>query len=141
MQKEMLCKVRGREDGPSFTAAGELQMKTANPTLFRGFGYVAIGFAVILGTLFLLNLRSRLLYHGPNYLPLGWMSIYSALLGVGLVYLKKWAVALFVMTMSGIGFFVIVRAVIETPFPWALLDIAIGIAFWVPFVPALRRMV
>ena len=113
-------------------------MKPANPNLFRGFGYVATGFAVILGILFLLNLRSRLLYHGPNYSPLGWMGIYSAILGVGLIYLKKWAVALFVITMSAIGIFVVVRAVIETPFPWTLLNIAIGIAFCVPFLPALR---
>lgn len=66
------------------------------------------------------------------------MSIYSAVLGVGLVYAKKWAVALFVVTMAGIGIFVVVRAVIETPFPWTLLNIAIGIAFCLPFVPAVR---
>lgn len=113
-------------------------MKPANPSLFRGFGYVAIGFAAVLGVLSLLNLRSRIFYNGPNYSPLGWMSIYWAALGVGLMYLKKWAVALFVVSMSGIGIFVVVRAIIETPFPWMLINIALGLMFCIPFVPALR---
>jgi hypothetical protein len=113
-------------------------VKRANPTLVRGFGYVAIGFAVILGVLFLLNLRSRFVYSGPNYSPLGWMSICWAGLGVGLVYLKKLAVALFAASMSGLGIFVVVRSIIETPFPWTLINIALGLAFCIPVVPALR---
>jgi hypothetical protein len=113
-------------------------MKPGSPTIFRSLGYVAIGFGVLLGVLFLLNLRSRLLYHGPNYSPLAWMGIYCVVLGVGLVYLKKWAVALFVSSMSCMGIFVVVRSIIETPFPWTLLNIAIGLAFFTPSVPALR---
>lgn len=113
-------------------------MKPANPSLFRGFGYVAIGFAMVLEVLFLLNLRSRIVYNGPNYSALAWMGIYWAALGVGLLYLKKWAVALFVVSMSAIGIFVVVRAIIETPFPWTLVNIALGLAFCIPFVPAVR---
>jgi hypothetical protein len=113
-------------------------MKQPNPSLFRGFGYVAIGFAAVLALLFLLNLRSRIFFHGPNYSALGWISVYSAAIGVGLVYLKKWAVALFAVSMLGIGILVVVRSLIETPFPWTLLNIAIGVAFCVPSIPALR---
>lgn len=113
-------------------------MKRGNPRVFRGFAYLAIGFAVILGALFLLNLRSRIAYGGPNYSALGWMALYWLAVGLGLAYLKKWAVALFAVSMSGIGCFVIVRSVIETPFPWILVNIALGLLFCLPLVPAIR---
>jgi hypothetical protein len=66
------------------------------------------------------------------------MGIFWAVIGVGLVYLKKWAVALFVVSMLSIGVFVVVRAIIETPFPWTLVNIAFGLVFCIPFVPAVR---
>jgi|CZKJ01.1.fsa_nt_gi hypothetical protein len=113
-------------------------MKQSNPNVFREFGYLAIGFAAILVLLFLLNLRSRINYGGPNYSLLGLMSIYWAALGVGLMQLKKWAVALFVASMAAIGVFVVIRSIIETPFPWTLANIALGLVFCVPLVPALR---
>jgi hypothetical protein len=56
----------------------------------------------------------------------------------GLGVPKKWAVAMFILSMSGIGSFVIVRAIVETPFPWILLNIALGLLFCVPFIPAIR---
>jgi hypothetical protein len=113
-------------------------MKQSNPNLFRGIGYLVIGFAVVLALLFLANLRSRIFFRGPNYSALGWMSIYWGVIGMGLVYLKKWGVALFVVSMSAIGVFVVVRSIIETPFPWTLLNVAIGLAFCIPSIPALR---
>ena len=42
--------------------------------------------------LFVMNLRSRIYYHGPNYGFLFWIFLYSAITGVGLIRLKKWAV-------------------------------------------------
>jgi hypothetical protein len=110
----------------------------SDPCHFRGFGYLAIGFAVLWGVLVLSNLRSWLTYNGPNYSPLGLISVYWGALGVGLVYMKKWAVALFVLSLSSIGIFVVLRAIFETPFPSALLYIAFGLALCMPFVPALR---
>jgi len=113
-------------------------MKPSNPTFFRALGYISVALAVGLLILFLANLRSRLLYHGPNYSPLLWMSIYCAAVGIGLVYLRKWAVALFAVSSVTIGLFLIVRSIIETPFPWTLVNIGMGILFCLPTVPAIR---
>ncbi len=113
-------------------------MTSAHPTLFRGLGYILLAFAAVLFLLFLANVRSRLLYHGPNYSPLLWLSMYSGAVGVGLVYLRKWAVALFVISTVTIGVFMIVRSMIETPFPWTLVNIAMGILFCLPSIPAVR---
>jgi hypothetical protein len=58
--------------------------------------------------------------------------------GIGLVYLRKWAVALFAVSTVTIGLFLIVRSIIETPFPWTLVNIGMGILFCLPTVPAIR---
>jgi hypothetical protein len=113
-------------------------LKIGTPNLFRQLGYVAIGLGIALALLFVLNVRSRVLYGGPNYSPLVWMGTYSVAIGIGLAHLRRWAVALFVLTTLSIGLFVIVRAVIETPLPWTLLNIALGIVFCLPVVPAIH---
>ncbi len=110
----------------------------SSPTLFRGLGFLSIAFAAVLFLLFLANLRSRLLFHGPNYSQLLWMSIYCGCIGIGMTYLKKWAVALFTVSLVAVGLFVTVRATIETPFPWTLVNLALGICFCLPAVAAIR---
>jgi hypothetical protein len=114
-------------------------MKPSNPTLFRGLGYMSLTLAAGLFFLFLANLRSRLLYHGPNYSPLLWMSTFCAAVGTGLVFLRKWAVAVFVISTVAIGVFLIVGSMFETPFPWTLVNIAMGICLCLPVVPAARH--
>lgn len=116
----------------------KFSMKPSNPTLFRALGYLSIALAIVLLILFLANLRSRLLYNGPDYSPLLWMSIYCGAVGIGLVYLKKWAVALFAVSTLAIGIFIIVRSTIETAFPWTLINIAMGVLFCLPTMPAIR---
>ncbi len=113
-------------------------MRRSSSTLFRALGYISVAFAAVLFLLFLANLRSRLLFHGPNYSTLLWISIYCGGIGIGLAYLKKWAVALFTVSMAAIGLFVAIRATIETPFPWTLVNIALGILFCLPAVAAIR---
>jgi hypothetical protein len=64
--------------------------------------------------------------------------MYCEVVGLGLVYLRRWAVALFAISSVAIGFFLIVRSMIETPFPWTLVNIAMGVLFCLPAVPAIR---
>jgi hypothetical protein len=38
--------------------------------------------------------RSRMLYHGPDWSFLGWISAYFTVMGIGLLKLRKWALLL-----------------------------------------------
>jgi hypothetical protein len=113
-------------------------MRPPDPTLFRAFGYLSIAFATVLFFLFVLNLRARLLFHGPDYSALLWMSMYWGSIGVGLAYLRKWAVGLFVISTVTIGLFLIAGSILKVQFPWALANIATGVLFCFPCVPAAR---
>ena len=113
-------------------------MTPHSPTVFRAFGYLTLAFAAILFLLFLANLRSRLLYHGPNYSLLLAMSIYCGLVSIGLIRQRKWGVTLFVLSMMAVGLFMIVRGAIETPFPWTLVNIGLGILCCLPSIPAVH---
>ena len=95
-------------------SARSSRMRPPDPTLFRAFGYISLSFDTILLFLFLLKLRSRLLFHGPDYSSLFWMSMYWGSIGIGLVHLRKWAVELFISTLT-IGPFLIVGSILKVP--------------------------
>ena len=58
------------------------------------FGIVGLLFAVLFGGLYLMNFRSRMLYHGPDWSFLGWIAAYFTVTGIGLLALRKWALLL-----------------------------------------------
>lgn len=63
-------------------------------------GQVTLFVSGVFLLLFIWNLRSRIYYHGPDYGVLLWVFLYSAITGLGLIQLKKWAViSLFVPGM------------------------------------------
>lgn len=62
--------------------------------IFERLGYATLFVAGLLLLLFLRNLRSRLYYHGPDYGFRFWLFAWSAIAGIGLVGLRKWAVIL-----------------------------------------------
>jgi hypothetical protein len=64
-------------------------MLRSDSSIFRVFGYSRIFSAVPLRVLFLAKLRSRVYYHGPSYSFLGWMALYVAVVGFGLLHLKE----------------------------------------------------
>lgn len=53
--------------------------------------YLLLGIAAFVVLLFIMNLRSRIYYHGPDYSFLFWIFLYCALTGIGLLRLRKWA--------------------------------------------------
>jgi|SRR5208282_1839303 len=57
-------------------------------------GILELLFVVLFGALYLMNLRSRMLYHGPDWSFLGWIAMYLAVTGIGLLMLRKWALLL-----------------------------------------------
>lgn len=72
--------------------------KPVNPTRqrigVRILGSFGLFIAVSFWCLYLMNLRSRILYHGPDWSYLGWIAAYFTVTGIGLLMLKKWAVLL-----------------------------------------------
>ncbi len=73
--------------------------------VFQVFGYAALGLASLLLFLYLMNLRSRFYYHGPDYSFLFWLFAWAATAGVGLLLLRRWALVL--LFVPGIAFSVI----------------------------------
>lgn len=65
-----------------------------NDPLFPAIGSCVLFIAFALFLLLLVNLRSRIYYHGPNYSFLFWVFLYCLVMGVGLIRRKKWAVIL-----------------------------------------------
>ncbi len=72
--------------------------KIANPVRqlreVRILGLVGLLIAGLFWYLYLMNLRSRILYHGPHWSFLGWIAAYLTATGTGLLMLRKWALLL-----------------------------------------------
>jgi hypothetical protein len=89
--------------------------------IFERLGYATLFAAGLVLLLFLRNLRSRFYYHGPDYGFLFWLFVWSAIAGIGLVRLRKWAVILLFFPGLATGA-VILASVVKT-----------SIATWVVF--------
>jgi hypothetical protein len=72
--------------------------KTTNPARqrieMRILGIFGLLIAVLFWGLYLMNLRSRILYHGSNWSFLGWIAAYFTVMGIGLILQRKWAILL-----------------------------------------------
>ncbi len=100
------------------------------------------GGAVVL-VLFFFNLRSRLHYHGPDYSLLFWVAACAEIIGIGLLFFKKWAAVLLAVTWCGVGAASIVGASLSAMrggswFAW-VAAIVYGVPLcWIP-IRILRR--
>lgn len=70
--------------------------------IFQRLGYTAFLLASLLLFLYVMNLRSRFYYNGPDYSFLFWLFAWAATAGVGLLLLRKWALLL--LFLPGIAF-------------------------------------
>jgi hypothetical protein len=72
--------------------------KTANTDRqrreMRVFGILELLIAILFWYLYLMNLRSQMLYHGPAWSFLGWIAAFFTVTGIGLLKLQKWAILL-----------------------------------------------
>src|SRR5207244_11278803 len=73
--------------------------------IFQRLGYATLILASFLLLLYVMNLRSRFYYNGPDYSFLFWLFAWAATAGIGLLLLRKWAVDL--LFFQGIAFAVI----------------------------------
>lgn len=103
-------------------------MNTKVPGLLWRSGYFMLATAAFVLLLFLMNLRSRLYYHGPNYGFLFWIFVYLGIVGIGLLRLKKWAViGEFVPAILYLALFLYDFRELAHGFPasWVFLNVAI----------------
>lgn len=109
------------------------------PIAIRALGVISVAFACGLLTLTLLNLRSWLMYAGPKWWPPLLMgACFWGVLGLGMVYYKKWAASIFTISTAGIGVSMIVGPLllsIKTGNLWVLANIPFGIGLCLPIAP------
>jgi hypothetical protein len=73
--------------------------------IFQRLGYAALILASLLLFLYVMNLRSRFYYSGPDYSFLFWLFAWAASAGVGLLLSRKWALLL--LFLPGVVFSVV----------------------------------
>jgi len=105
----------------------------------RVMGWITLLCSVPLGALFIANLRSRLIYHGPNYSFLGWMCLYTIVTGIGLCLSRKWSAILFAFPCYIAGLFLIIGSIFKVPFPGVLINIAVGAVFCISATGILKE--
>ena len=95
-------------------------------------GYLMLVMAAFVLLLFVMNLRSRIYYQGPNYSFLVWIFIYCFITGVGLLRLRKWAViSLFLPAALDLlillsGFQELIHGLVSS---WVLLNVLVLAVF------------
>jgi len=87
----------------------------------------AAGFLFLL---FVMNVRSRIYYHGPNWSFLFWLSLYCLMTGIGLARLRKWAVmSLFLPAIADVLILISEHKNLTQAFPafWVLFNVAFAL--------------
>jgi hypothetical protein len=118
--------------------AGTLDKSIEGPVAVRILGVISLMFASGLFLLTFLNIRSWLLYAGPKWWPtllLG--ACYWGVLGLGMVYYRKWAAFIFATSATVIGLSMIVGPLwmsIKTGNLWVLANVPFGVGFCLPTV-------
>ena len=62
----------------------------------------------------------------------------ATVVGIGLLFLRKWAAIYFSLATSAHGSWLILSSIEEVPFPWNLLFICLGISLLLPALVTLR---
>ena len=73
---------------------GELVNTDRQRRELRILGFLGLLVAFPFWCLYGMNLRSHLLYHGPDWSFLGWIAAYLTVTAIGLLMLRKWTLVL-----------------------------------------------
>jgi hypothetical protein len=107
---------------------------------FKPLGVLAVvgGLSVI--SLVLNNWISRRIAPGGHdlspVLPIG---LYLIVVGVGLLYRRKWAAVVLAVPSALFGLWFAFGSLLEVPMPWELINLAFAPAFFIPAYVAIRR--
>jgi len=98
--------------------------------LMRLTGVFTLGAAGFVLLLFIMNIRSQIYHHGPNWSFLFWPFLYCAITGIGLVRLRKWAViSLFLPGIAYALMLISDHKILIQAFPafWVLFNVAFSL--------------
>lgn len=65
-------------------------------------------------------------------------AVTAATVGCGLLYLRKWAAAIFAVLSSSLGAWLMSSLLRDVPYPWTLINLVIGAALLLPAALAVR---
>jgi hypothetical protein len=114
----------------------------AQRDMIRNMAFLSLGLAGFLLLLALLNLRSWSLYGEYKWWPpllLG--AAYWGVLGIGMLYFRKWAALLFALSTTGFGLLLVIAAIsafVKHSFPGVLINIPLGLSLGLPMIPVVR---
>ena len=106
-------------------------------SVFRVFGSLALAFGA-LGLIVVLANLGRGSLGGHSLLPFTGAALFSVLIGLGLLFHRKWAAVLFAVILASIGVWMVILSILKVPLPWLILNIAFGAALLVPAVITVR---
>jgi hypothetical protein len=104
---------------------------------FRIFGSLALAFGV-LGIIVVFANLGRGPLGGHSLVPFTSAALFSVLIGLGLLFHRKWAAVLFAVTLASIGMWMVILSIVKVPLPWLILNIAFGGVLLVPGVITVR---
>jgi hypothetical protein len=99
--------------------------------VFRILGGLAILAAMLCVIAFFANSRAR---HsgGHDISSVIYLGAFFAVVGVGLLSLRKIAALLFCVPLVALGLSMIVGSIFQVPFPWLLINIGFGLVMLLP---------
>ena len=99
--------------------------------VFRVFGGLAILAAVLCVIAFFANIRAR---HsgGHDISSVIYLAVFFAIVGVGLLLLRKVAALLFCIPVFVLGVVLVFGSIFRVPFPWLLINVGYVILMFVP---------
>ena len=107
-------------------------------TYFSLFGFITLALTLCGGFVFYFNLPTRQ-EGGHNLSFLIVIIVLGTPLGIGLLLHRKWAAISFSVPLLLTGIWLIVGSLLTVAWPWAIINISLGIVLILPTVITYRR--
>ena len=107
--------------------------------LFQVIGAVTFMIGIAAVVLYLDNASERL-RGGRDLSPALWLGLFGISVGVCTALLARWAVFLASLCYAIIGGGLIIDSLLHTPFPWTLMNVALGVAALIPMLLLVRAI-
>lgn len=104
--------------------------------IFKFFGILTFLFEALL--IFMLMSPRMGTFNSQEIVRILTFLILSTSVGVGLLYIRKWAAILFSLSTVAMALWLIIGSVLYVPFAFGLLNISLGILLFFPTVVTIR---
>jgi hypothetical protein len=100
-------------------------------SIFKVFGWLTVAFGVVALFGVVANLKGKT-FGGHSLAPFAGVAVLSILVGVGLLFHRKWAAVSFAVLLSCAGFWMGIMSVVRVPMPWLILNFSLACVLLVP---------